>query len=365
MSRKISDVKPKCDGKVIKKFNIQEEKSNLDKNQREIRECQVIIKDIKGQFRRKLQLFEEISLNNSEFKENRNCCKFCEKKFSFPTSLTKHIKHAHSSKVKVVSCELCDLKFYKKSFLDLHFKAKHPDGQAEQFECDFDGKIFKNKRILLSHITIHLSLVECQFCNKMLKFNYIKSHLKIFHATGQKFQCKICSKSFKSALYLNNHEKTHNKSHKCEICNKMYPSLGRLNHHKKEIHENLRIFECEICSKKFNQKYHMQNHQKIHDKNRLKSFKCHRCDYETDAKQSMKFHQAFHERQDKKVAAMRNPLKCNECATFHRNKKFLKHHMKVVHPKVLFQCDLCAIFIKTKSNLVKHINIHFKKLQKI
>jgi len=40
-------------------------------------------------------------------------------------------------------------------------------------------------------------------------------------------------------------------------------------------------------------------------------------------------------------------------------------HIKVVHPKDIFQCDLCAILIKSKSNLAKHLNNHIKKLLNI
>jgi len=247
----------------------------------------------------------------------------------------------------------------------LDFKTKHPDGQAYQFECDFDGKIFKRRGELYSHMKLHLPLVECQICHKMLKILCIKSHLRNFHATGPKLQCKICSKNFKSPRSLHNHEKTHNKTHKCDICKRMFPFKSCLNRHKKEYHENAKSIECEICGKKFNQKMELKSHQKTHDKNRPKPLKCQRCDYATDTKHCFKRHQESHERQDKKIAAMKNPIKYDKCSTFCKDSAAFYNHMKYVHPKNLYQCDLCALFIKCKHSLVKHANIHIKKLQTI
>jgi len=171
-------VRPKSGEEVVKTLNIQEENSNLDKNLSEIRECHVIIEDIKDQLSGKLQLFEQISLkssDNSEIKNSKNSCKYCKKELSSTASLITHIKNVHSNEAKIFSCKICNLKFYKKFFLKVHMKKKHPDGQAKHFECDFDGKMFQSKPILKSHMYSHLALVECQFCNKMLKFLLDKS----------------------------------------------------------------------------------------------------------------------------------------------------------------------------------------------
>jgi len=340
MSRKIAEyfkVTPKelkIDLKSTSKSAVEETISTEFEEFSKTRGCHVVLNYIKNQAGRKeLKLFEEVTFDDSQNKR---------------------------SKSKNHTCSICNQKIHVK-FLDLHMRKKHPNGQAQQFECDFDGKIFKSKNLLYNHMKVHLSLVKCEICNKMLKMNSLKVHLKNFHATEQKFQCKICPKSFKSTHNLYNHEKTHNKAHECDICKRMFPFKNCLNKHKKENHENAKSFECEICNKKFNQKKHLKAHQKTHDKNRLRQFKCHRCKYASDKQTHYKDHQKFHDRQDEKFAAMKNPLKCNECSTFHRNKSFLKSHMKTVHPKVIFQCDLCARFIKIKSYLVKHLSKHIQK----
>ncbi|XP_070497893.1 zinc finger protein 60-like [Chironomus tepperi] len=272
------------------------------------------------------------------------------------------MKYAHTTEFDLFNCEICNLKFFRSNILKKHMKKKHPDGQIEQFECDYDGKIFKTKKEFYNHMTCHLPLVECQICHKMLKYRSINDHMKEVHATDKKFHCKVCDKQFKSIQLLSSHEKIQNKKYKCEICNKIVSSKNQLNQHKKYYHENPESFECEICGKKFCQKSNLKSHQKNHTKNRLKSLKCQRCDYATDDKRSFKFHLQFHEKQDKKFAAMKNPLKCEKCPTFCKNKMALYDHMRAVHPKESFQCDLCAKFIKVKSSLRIHINNHIQKL---
>ena len=125
----------------------------------------------------------------------------------------------------------------------------------------------------------------------------------------------------------------------------------------KLYHENQGSFECQICCKKFNQNEHLKAHQRIHDKNRSKPFKCHRCDYATDKKGNLSLHQRSQENQDKKFAAIENPLKCEKCHAFLRKSNSLYNHMKQVHPKVKFQCDLCGKYIKSKLGLTRHIKM--------
>ena len=135
----------------------------------------------------------------------------------------------------------------------------------------------------------------------------------------------------------------------------MFPSQGYLNRHIKETHENPESYECEICGMKFNLKKNIQKHQKTHDRNRPKPYKCHRCNYATDVKGNLKTHEKMHGNQDKKFAAMKNPVKCEKCQAFFKNSSLLKHHVKYVHPKHSFQCDLCGNYIKIKGNLIRHI----------
>jgi len=251
-----------------------------------------------------------------------------------------------------------------KLFEEISFTNLIVNKQSRTFECDFDGKTFKCKGSLKNHMPTHFPKINCLRCNRMLQSRNLNSHIKNVHSTIRKFQCKICSKNFKSAVHCKVHEKIHNKEFPCEVCNKNFTIPSQLAAHKKLYHENARGFKCDVCEKQCFQKAHLINHQKTHDKNRSKPLKCHRCDFSTDNKSNLKNHANFHERQDKKFAAMINPQKCEKCSNCFKNKKSLICHMENSHSKFLYQCDLCAKFSRTKNALNHHIKTHLKKLSK-
>jgi KRAB domain-containing zinc finger protein len=348
--------------KITDFFKITPISAKLDENSTisKIRECEIVLKDIKNQFANyEWKLFKEISL--TENKSEKNVCEFCKKNFSSISSKITHIRDVHITECNLPYCLICYQRFYKNSTLNLHIKKKHPDGWNHKFECDFDGKFFKRKYHLQAHMSKHLPLVECKICNKMLKTSYLKEHLNIYHRTEKKFQCKICSKKFKSKKLLYYHQKAHEKKFSCNLCKKMFSLEIKLKYHKKNVHYNPGSFECEICGKKFNEKSYLKSHQATHKKNhRKKSLKCQRCDFVTAHKRSIKTHQKRHERQDQKFSSMKNPVKCDKCLNYYCiDKKALSKHIYNVHsPKKLFQCDFCAKIFKNKKNLIYHFNIH-------
>jgi len=415
MSRKISDFfksTPKGD-EVEKKSKSKESNARTSKNK--FRKCFVALNDISSHFCNQLNMFEQISVFDSNLNlkkleletvksQKAEKCKIVEVKEESEIELKitldqiKEIKmeiiidEVHSSKIntkrlfvksKCASksstddniCMICGRKLSSKYRLASHMKnihlrkTNHQNGQNKYFECDFDGKSYKTKGNLIQHMGIHLPFLECQICHKMLRQRRIDEHMKNVHATDLRFQCNTCSKRFKSAMYLKIHEKGHNKKCECLACGKKFTTMTHLNEHKKQVHENPKGFECQTCEKTFGYKSNLKSHQKLHDKNYVKRFKCQRCGLSTEYQKDLIMHQKSHERLDKKYAAIKNPLKCEKCPTFHRNKYFLTSHMKHVHPEILFQCDLCAKFLKIKSNLIRHLKTHIlknsKKLEKL
>jgi len=146
---------------------------------------------------------------NSDFDKNSvKVCKFCNK--SFTSSLTAHLKTVHKDKFEFFGCEICNKKFFQANILEYHMKKAHSDVKNNQFECDFDGKIFKNKSEVSSHMKVHLPNVTREICKRVLTCYSIKSHMRITHKISKEFQCKICLKSFKTCTILRNHERTHN-----------------------------------------------------------------------------------------------------------------------------------------------------------
>jgi KRAB domain-containing zinc finger protein len=272
--------------------------------------------------------------------------------------------HSADMEKEQIVCRHCDRKLLNEHGLISHMSRMHEKdffGKFEFYECDYDGKIFKEKTKLNNHMAKHKLRVRCEICNVEIQSNNLNQHVREVHTDDRKLPCQHCQKSFKSVHKLKVHIQTHNKSVKCPMCPKLFPLKGSLNQHIKQFHENPGSFECESCGKKFNKKGILQSHQKIHDKNRPKPFKCQRCDYATDGRQSFKRHQKSHEHQDKKFAAIKDPIKCKKCSKFIRNKDGLRQHMRHVHPDVPYQCDLCGVYVKSKYSLKKHFLMHLKK----
>lgn len=354
----------------IKKENMIEEAQTSDyhskfkpqftENSPKTRECKIILNDVKDQTsNHELKPFDSILTVNKE--KDENICKICNKKLSTKYHLTEHVKNFHPNRLNLFKCTICEKKYLNNLYLEQHIKNKHSKGQTEYFECDFDGKVFERRSSLYIHMHVHIPKVKCKICQKELKPQSLNQHLISFHASTKEFECEICSKGFKSKMYLDLHSKTHNKVHECNICNKTFPLKTNLKKHKMEVHENLRAFECQICGKKFNRIYILKSHQKLHDRNRPKPLKCQRCDYATDRKTDYKAHQKTHEYQDKKLATMKNPLNCNKCPALCRDKRALRQHIRIVHANNPHQCDLCGNYYKTRGNLQRHINGHIKQ----
>ena len=94
----------------------------------------------------------------------------------------------------LISCNFCELNFFKKQHLGIHESSKHPNKKSRDFICDFDGRIFKNRREIFGHMFIHFSAVKCIICNAKVKPFYMTFHMTINHDPARKFKYKICSK---------------------------------------------------------------------------------------------------------------------------------------------------------------------------
>ena len=159
---------------------------------------------------------------------------------------------------------------------------------------------------------------------------------------------------------LKTHEKCHEKKFECKICGKMFALQQSLKQHEELVHKNPKSFECEICGVKFSYKQALSKHRAAHDRNFKKPFQCHRCGFATTGNYDFKRHQNFHERQDVKLSAIKNPIKCEKCPAVLKSGTALSTHMRNIHPKRFFQCDLCAREFKTKHKVFRHMKVHTK-----
>ena len=99
----------------------------------------------------------------------------------------------------------------------------------KNFKCDTCAQSFISKSNAVSHFNrIHLGIIKIAKypqCDKSLSsINKLKSHVKRKHGTGKIFECNVCGKKFSQSDDLKSHENRHKinetKFYKCDICQK-------------------------------------------------------------------------------------------------------------------------------------------------
>jgi KRAB domain-containing zinc finger protein len=107
-----------------------------------------------------------------------------------------------------------------------------------------------------------------------------------------KINCSICSKII-SSTYLNRHLLTHEKPFECEVCDRKFAQKFRLDEHKLS-HIEGQPFKCNLCTKAFRRKTILTKHQKENHSNNPEIFKCSKCSYETKSSGAFKYHAKSH-----------------------------------------------------------------------
>ncbi|KPP72157.1 zinc finger protein 236-like [Scleropages formosus] len=109
--------------------------------------------------------------------------------------------------------------------------------------------------------------------------------------------CRVCSKAFKRATHLKEHEQVHQqgpspssqrpRTFRCSTCDKAFAKPSQLERHNR-THTGERPFKCPQCDKAFNQKSALQVHTVKHTGE--KPYKCEVCCISFTQKSNMKLH---------------------------------------------------------------------------
>ena len=118
-------------------------------------------------------VFKETDVGTMKHQDDFQCQQ-CDKKFSFPSELKRHIDSVHKG-IKNFQCDKCDAKYDRASSLKEHIKYIHMGHARAKNQCDKCGKAFGTPGYLEKHtLTVHEGLVQkvtCEHCGKNFTSN--------------------------------------------------------------------------------------------------------------------------------------------------------------------------------------------------
>ena len=213
-------------------------------------------------------------------------CPFCDKKFSEPHIVQKHIEFSHKRK-DLFECDDCHLVFQSKQAKEYHKRVHHSETAIPQ-KCKVCEKSFPSKVSLQSHAKyVHSTekKYSCGMCDSKFKQRKnLRAHFLHVHDINQykedyhqareetRFDCEHCNLSYKQKKDLAYHVRlkhgniSSDPNFKCELCPLIYKNQKTLNSHVKLKHsEKTEDFPCPKCGKIFAQKKVMKKHLLTHD----------------------------------------------------------------------------------------------------
>lgn len=248
----------------------------------------------------------------------------CNKIFKLKRSLFAHRKNTHMKPIKS-TCSHCGitLSCKRKSSIQLH----EDKCRGVEYTCS-----------------------QCSY--KSNSRNALKLHLR--HHTGQTFPCATCNKAFSTKKRLKVHQETHNSLRcmfLCGVCGKVFVHKDALKKHKRRFHDDVKNKEkCSFCSYESKMSADMKKHiLLVH----TKVYHCQLCSFKTNNKLWVNRHLDYH--------APGKIYSCpySNCYFKAETQQELSDHLTDVH-KVWgkHQCPICCKYFKKKTLLVRHIVSH-------
>uniref|UniRef100_A0A3B5AKV0 Zinc finger protein 407 n=1 Tax=Stegastes partitus TaxID=144197 RepID=A0A3B5AKV0_9TELE len=270
---------------------------------------------------------EELPEGGASFK-----CVKCTDRFESEQELFVHIKEKHEELLREVN------KYVLEDTEQINREREENQGSV----CKYCGKVCKssNSMAFLAHIRTHTSKpfmckicnfataqlgdarnhvkrhlgmreYKCDICWAFVMKKHLSTHLLGKHGVGQrkeKFECKLCERSFSEKWALNNHMKLHSgeKPYKCAwpSCHYAFLNLSAMKDHYRTHTE--KSYLCDLCGFAGGTRHALTKHRRQHTSNcaenirkhilhtgkheGVKMYNCPKCDYATNSPMEFRNH---------------------------------------------------------------------------
>ena len=304
-------------------------------------------------------------------------CHKCEKAFNCERDLSHHVM-IHHDKPRDLPCEASDKVFKCQSDLRNHLETHcvgtvvNTEAYKERLKSDTDSKVF--------HPVAQENAVifPCDKCERTFGCRIELAEHFNTHSSDLEFYCEISGESFKSSSNFTKDMglSVHNENivlFPCDKCQKKFCSESDLNEHLKD-HSSEMVFTCEACAKVFKSNFDLMLHRFIHVGGKLFN-SCGKCGITFDCQSSLTEHLKNHPdaipfvcKTCRKVFKSNfdllshlfdgncksNALSCATCKqNFSCELEFRKH--RKIHPVTLFTCQTCEKKYTKKEYFIRHV----------
>lgn len=134
--------------------------------------------------------------------------------------------------------------------------SKSPEKKISQVPQKSTPKLLNPTILPKIESKLRLELLTCDLCSHTTSTKTsLEKHMEIHIMNKKIFECQICHKKFAKKLILVNHEMTHKssgdrKTFQCKECGKHLSNKSAVNSHMK-WHHSEKEFKCHVCSKDF------------------------------------------------------------------------------------------------------------------
>ncbi|RXG73124.1 Zinc finger protein 91, partial [Armadillidium vulgare] len=179
-------------------------------------------------------------------------------------------------------CEYCDKIFSKKWNWSQHMGTH--DLSLRHYKCEHCAKSFSYSSTYVRHLKIHsennTEVFSCLTCFKSFKSKAaLKHHMKRIHEKIKNFVCNLCSKGFFDKNVYNYHMRLHKGEfpYVCSFCGKKFSHVSNLLRHER-MHTGERPHKCPYCPKAFIQavtlREHLRKHESVVTKEKIGNVTC-------------------------------------------------------------------------------------------